>query len=73
MVSITSKRVPPMTTAVLPSSPPMANYSLRSALTVLDEEFNAGDVTAFVAGEEGAEGVRRTISHGEVHNRSHLS
>src|SRR6202161_4249099 len=41
-----------VTTAVLPSSLPMADHSLDLALTAVDEEFTAGDVTAFVGGEE---------------------
>ena len=41
-----------VTTAVLPSSLHVANRSLDLPLTAVDEEFNAGDVTAFVRGEE---------------------
>src|SRR5580704_208488 len=44
--------VPPATTAVLPSNPPMANHSSDLGLTTVDEEFTASDVTAFVGGKE---------------------
>src|SRR3984957_141566 len=51
-MAVTGVRVPPVTTAVLPSSLPMADRSLDLALTAVHEEFTAGDVTTLVGREE---------------------
>src|ERR1700751_2005254 len=65
MVSITSKRVPPMTTPVLPPSPPMADCSLRLAHTVPDDHQGIVEFSQRVnvpVGPSGPSNATRTTS-----------
>ena len=55
-VSITSKRyrrLGPVRTVVVPPTPPTADCSFNLALTTVHEEFNTGDLTSLVRGDEG--------------------